>query len=213
MTGPNRTFSPVVAIQHHPRREQILPRLLAGLDGLPVEVVPDAGDPPDPWRGHLRCLERMPESFTHLVVIQDDAIVCDEFACELHCSIEAEPDATLVLFLASQPRLTAMAANRAVEAGDPFAPLHHRDYMPAVGISYPAAHVADVLDWNSQPRARRSRSDDFMLGQWHRDRNPRVLVCVPSLVQHPDDVPSVIGNGLGAHGRNRARTALHWSSA
>ena len=47
-----------------------------------------------------------------------------------------------------------------------------------------------------------------MLGRWHRETRVRVLVAVPSIVQHPDDVRSLIGNGVGAHGRNPARTAL-----
>lgn len=152
----------------------------------------------------------MREPFTHLVVIQDDALACEEFDCELHCVIEAEPEATLILFLAAQPRLTAMAANRAVAQGSQFASKHPRDYLPAVGLCYPASHVADVLAWSAEIPGRQSRSDDYMLGRWHRDRNPRVLACVPSLVQHPDDVPSVIGNGSGARGRNPSRTALYW---
>jgi hypothetical protein len=216
MTGPARTSRPLVAIQHHPSRADLLGRLLEGLAGLEVATVPDYGPTKDPWRGHLRCLESFAarierDSFTHLAVIQDDALVCDEFECELHCVLEAEPDATLMLFLAAQPRMTAQAARDAAAAGEPFAVKATRDYLPAVGISYPAAHVADILEWHAADKAKQSRSDDFMLGRWHRERAPRVLATVPSLVQHPDDVPSVIGNGLGARGRNPARTALFWS--
>ena len=209
MTGPDRTSRPLVAIQHHPSRAGLLPRLIAGLERLPFDIVADDGPPPDPWRGHRKCLERFQaDLYSHLVVIQDDALLCECFECELHCALEAEPAATLMLFLAAQPRLTAMAARRAAELGEPFAPKAPRDYLPVVGVSYPAAHVASILEWADQASGRVSRSDDFMLGRWHRDRDPRVLVTVPSLVQHPDDVPSVIGNGLGARGRNPARTAL-----
>jgi hypothetical protein len=213
VTGPDRTFRPLVAIQHHPSRRELLPRLTERLARLEHTVIPDDGPPPDPWRGHRKCLAAISDrpEITHLVVVQDDAIPCDEFECELHCAIEAQPDATLMLFLAAQPRMTAHAARLAWQDGEPFALKAQRDYCPAVGISYPAAHVADILEWNAADTARRqSRSDDYMLGRWHRERNPRILVTVPSLIQHPDDVPSVVGNGLGAKGRNPARTALFW---
>lgn len=188
------------------------------LDGLAATVVADDGPARDPWRGHRRCLAKMAEvtywsgdrfvAYSHLVVIQDDAIPCPAFRCELECAIAAEPDATLVLFLAAQPKLTAMAATRAFKDGEPFAALHPRDWLPAVAVCYPAAHVADILNWADQDKGRASRSDDHMLGRWHRERKPRVLAMVPSLVDHPDDVPSVIGNGAGSHGRNPARVAL-----
>ncbi len=199
---------PLVAIQHHPSRHELLPRLTGRLGQLEHEIVPDDGPPPDPWRGHRKCLERHREPFTHLVVIQDDAIPCPAFECELRCALEQEPDATLMLFLGAQPRLTAQAAMRALDAGESFAAKHPRDYCPVVGISYPAAHAADILAWNEEPNGRRSKSDDFMIGRWHRERQHRILATVPSLVDHPDDVPSVVGNGLGARGRNPSRTAL-----
>jgi hypothetical protein len=214
LSGPNRTSRPLVAIQHHRARADLLPRLVDGLGGLDVVVCVDDGDgPPNPWRGHLACLEAFSSEIkknSHLVVIQDDALVCEAFECHLHCALEAEPDAVLVLFLAGYPRLSAITARRAYDAGDDFSPIHQRDCVPVVGVSYPAELVADVLAWSAGYRGRVSRSDDFMLGQWARQRKVRVLATVPSLVEHPDDVPSLIGNGVGASGRNPARSALFW---
>lgn len=217
MTGPARTSRPLVAIQHHRSRADLLPDLIGGFSGLDFVVcVDDGGDPPNPWRGHQLCLEALEDMadvvdpYSHLVVIQDDALVCDEFECHLHCALEAEPDAVLVLFLAAYPRLSAIAARRAHAIGEDFSPIHRKDCVPVVGISYPVALVADVLAWSVTYKGRVSRSDDFMLGHWMRATNRRVLATVPSLIQHPDDVPSLIGNGTGAHGHNPSRSALVW---
>lgn len=203
--------APIVLIQSVRARAALLPRLTDALAPLEYRVVEDEGERPDPWRGHRRCLEAAVASDAeHVVIAQDDAIPCFDFACHLQCAIEAEPDAVLVLFLAAQPRLTAHSAMAALRAREPFAPLHGRDWMPAVAVSYPRAACESILEWADGVPGRHSRSDDHMLGRWARETNARVLVTVPSLVQHPDDVPSVIGNGAGSHGRNPARVALHW---
>lgn len=203
---------PHVLIQQHPTRQHLLPRIVRKLDGLPYTVVRDDGPGrPDPWRGYRACLELADNlDATHAVILQDDAIPCFDFACWLNCRIEEEPDAILVLFLAAQPRLTAAAATQALRARQVFASLHARDFMPAVGVSWPIGIARDVVEWAGSHNGRTTRSDDHMLGQWHRAAKTKVLVTVPSLVQHPDDVPSLVGNGNGAGGRNPARVALHW---
>jgi hypothetical protein len=110
--------------------------------------------------------------------------------------------------MAAHPRLTALAAKRAAAERQPFVELHRRDFLPAVAVSYPAGELSNLRAWIAGNTGRISRSDDFMLGRWAREWKRRVLVAVPSIVQHPDDTPSLIGNGVGAHGRNPARTAL-----
>jgi hypothetical protein len=207
---------PLAVIQAHPARTDLLSRLREGLAPLDVQVVCDEGEgKPDPWRGYRLCLAAAVASARpHVLVVQDDAIPCFDFACHLNCAIAERPDAVLVLFLAAQPRLTSLAADRARAAREAFAPLHPRDWMPAVAVCYPLAVAERILAWTDAVAGRHSRSDDHMLGRWHREQarqaGVQVLVTVPSLVQHPDDVPSLIGNGNGSHGRNPSRVARHW---
>jgi hypothetical protein len=202
---------PLVVVQHVASRAPILSRLTDAVAPLDVRIVADEGEKPDPWRGYQRCLrEALEAGHDHAIIVQDDAIPCFDFACHLRCVIAAEPNAALVLFLAAQPRLTAHGATAARQARNPFAVLHSRDWMPAVAVSYPLAMVEQILAWANKVGGRHSRSDDHMLGRWARETKARVLVTVPSLVEHPDDQPSVIGNGNGSHGRNPSRVALHW---
>lgn len=217
-TAPHGS-SPLVLIQHHPARADLLPRILGRIGALPYRIVADtAGDKPSPWRCYRACLEvaAAQPAGARTVILQDDALPCIDFECEVGCSISEEPDAFLVLWLGGQPAVTGMAAKRAYADGLWFARLAPRDWVPAVGTCMTTEHAAAIIEWTDEhePKiaARRGikalRSDDFLLGEWHRACKPRIMVTVPSIVEHPDDVPSLIGNGKGSHGKNRARTAL-----
>lgn len=189
-----------------------MPRIVRRLGGIPFSVVADrGGGRPDPWRGYRLCLDHARDrDASHVVVIQDDAVPCFDFPCWLECRTADEPDVPLVLFLAAQPRRTALAATQARKTGSVFAPLRPGDFMPAVAVSWPKQTIDGLTSWAAGWAGRHTRSDDHMLGQWQRDTRARVLVTVPSLVQHPDDTRSLIGNGNGSAGRNPARTALFW---
>jgi hypothetical protein len=204
-----------VLVQHDPRRADIVGRLLDGLTGLDAELVVDpGGERPNPWRCFRACLERAGDG--PATILQDDATVCRDFPARLAELVELEPAAVLCLFCSARPYRTAVAAQQARARGDRFAPVHARDWLPVVGITLPAGVSADILRWCEQTdrrgrRVRETRSDDHMLGLWHKARGSRyrALVTVPSLVQHPDDVPSLIGN-RAARGRNLNRVALFY---
>jgi hypothetical protein len=202
--------NPLVVVQHHPSRADLLERLIPAIGDLPTWVVEDpGGDLPDPWRCYRACLEAAGHPWTHIVVLQDDAIACERFDAQLSRLLELEPDRVVVLWLAAQPARSAMDATRALRLKQPLSKLHHQDWLPAVGVAWPVELAADVLEW-SDSRRRHSRSDDKMLGDWMRDRRQEVKVAVPSIVEHPDDVASLVGNGAGARGRNPSRVALHF---
>lgn len=210
----------LAVIQHHPRRAELIPRLVERLDGFRVEIVESEGrNPPNPWGTYRRCLEHACElacdGYTHATILQDDAIVCDDFAGELERCIDERPDDVLILFLAAQPATTAALARAARDRRQRWAPLvlrERRTWMPVVGVTYPMGAIGDVLDWADLYPGRVSRSDDHMLGQWAADSQTthRAWCTVPSLVNHPDDVHSLVGNGGPAHGTNRSRTALYF---
>lgn len=120
----------------------------------------------------------------------------------------------LVLFLGVRPKLSAMEASKARVAGRRFARMHPRDYVPVVGTSFPRAAIRDLTRWVESHSGRRySRSDDHWLGLWHRESGQRILSTVPSLVEHPDDVTSLIGKGRGPLGNKPAkpRSALFFA--
>lgn len=185
--------------------------------GLPpaVEVVEDCGGPPsNPWRGYQLCLRDLPSSATHVVVIQDDAIVCRNFAPAVELIVNAVPDDPICLFLGGLPRATGKAALRILrnKATATFVPLNFRDFMPVVAVIWPKPKAEHMLEWSKDaklPGMPNPRSDDAVCGAWQRFNKQRVWCAMPSLVQHPDDVDSHVRREPG-RGRDTGRVALNY---
>ncbi len=199
----------VVRVQHHAARADLLPPLLESLAPLPTEVVTDdAPQEKSPWRNYRRCLELpLPPETTHLLIIQDDATVCRNFAAALPLVAR---DCPVVLWLGGQPKRAAHAATMATGAGRHWIDLYRGAWLPAVAVLWPAAVVLEPGAWvDEYPRyagRQPHRADDGVLGSWAGHVRQRVRIAVPSLVEHPDETPSLIGRkAMG--GRNRGRVA------
>lgn len=185
-----------VRIQHHPARAHLIPPLTAALDGLPVEVVEHSSDPPNPWAGYQLCL-RDPPPCSHLLIVQDDCQPCLNFVPAVEQIAAANPDAPVCLFLARLPRDASVAAAKAMKQGRRYVTLNWRSFLPVVAVLWPRHKAAEFLDWADAnpglPGQREPRSDDAMGGRWKMVRRETVLASVPSIVEHPDMVPSLIG--------------------
>lgn len=200
----------LVRIQHHPARFELLPPLLESLAPLNVEVSTHASEPPSPWAGYKQALSDTPTGVTHICVLQDDVRVCRNFPLAVEKIAEANPDVPVCLFLGGQPRRTAKDALRASKAGKRYVQLFFRDFVPVVGVLWPRHKAEEFLEWSRDarlPGQSNPRSDDAVVGRWMLMTRQRVLATVPSLVQHPDEVPSLIGRRAHA-GKDKGRVAL-----
>lgn len=198
-------------MQHHPERAHLLPPLLERLD-RPAEVVSDP-NPEDrlrsPWRTYRECLYAPPPSVTHLLILQDDVIPCRNLVAA--CEMIARPDPVCV-FLGGAPVRTAMLAKRALERGQRFVPVHRAEWVPVVAVLWPVESAQACLDWtgsNRLPGDPNPRSDDAVVGSWARRERVPIWATVPSLVQHADLEPSLIGRKARG-GRAKWRVAFSW---
>jgi len=197
-------------IQSHPSRRLLRQRLLDGLAGMPVEIVETDFEPPSPWLGYRECLSNPPDC-THLLVAQDDAIVCRNLPRAVELIAAAEPHVPVVLYLGMLPP-NKLPALKAGKEGKRFVDLLPSSFMPVVAVMWPAGLAAEFLAWSGNPELLRrrnglsinERSDDAMAGRWVRSTRQRVVATIPSLFEHPDDAPSTIGRNPGG------RTALFW---
>lgn len=195
-------------VQHHGSRVSILPRLLERLDGFEVEVVEDSGERLDPWRGYRRALAALGNDAG--VILQDDSLPVSEFNGRLTVAVRDHPDAVLCLYLSAVPARTAKKARQAMLDGEPTVPIDRNEFVPVVANWYPAGIANCVLTWAEDLMpTRHRRSDDHMMGMWYHDCKYDVLALVPSLVEHPDDVPSVIAPRRGGSHVDPRRRALH----
>jgi hypothetical protein len=179
-----------VVVQHHPARADLLPRLTDRLTN-PVIVTDPGGELSSAWRTYRLCLGAAAGA-DHVLIVQDDATVPDGFEEATRNAIAARPDAPIAFFVSPQARLTAHAMTHATAHRVPWARWETRDFWPTVCSSYPAKDAERIRDFvdRNDPGA---RGDDAPVGDAMRALRIPGFVTVPSLVEHPDDVPSLIG--------------------
>jgi hypothetical protein len=165
-------------------------------------VVEHASVPPDPWGGYRRCLTDPPDC-THLLIIQDDAIPVPGFADVLPQIAQNDP---VCLWISNSPANAAGRARRA-HGKQPYVPLGPAPFVPLVAVLWPRQAAIDFLEW-SETASQITRADDGNAGRWMRQTRRQFMVCVPSIVEHDDCVPSVKGGRPETQGRDRSRVAM-----
>lgn len=96
-----------------------------------------------------------------------------------------------------------------------YADCHRADLVHVVGVLWPVQRARSFLRWVDQNPKRfknhaPSRSDDENLTRWMQLSGERIRVTVPSIVQHPDDVPSVVNGDRARNGKDTGRVAAYW---
>lgn len=197
-----------VAIQHHPSRAELLPALLERLIGLDVEVVadPDPTGQPSPWRCYEACLRSTPEWATHRLVIQDDAVPCAGFPEAVTAALEQREDRPIAFWVGGLPADACKAMRDARREARRWVDLSPWSWFPCVAAAWPTDMVTRLLAWLETSRAQPTRADDAVTARFLQSERIWPLATVPSLVEHPDVVPSVIGRKAWG-GRDRGRVA------
>ena len=186
-----------IAIQHHPSRIHLLTNF-SNL-GSDYEVVED----PDPrgrhrsaWRTYRACLERTPPDCTHRLVLQDDAETCPGFLTAALSAIAARPDRMLAFFVPNTLRRGSRLLMEACQRDEAFCELFLNEWVPVVALCWPRGIVDEFIAWANRHGYTEAhhRADDAIVGTFCRERGVATVATVPSLVEHPDDEPSLTGN-------------------
>jgi hypothetical protein len=204
-----------VRVQHAEGRDEPLARLVGQLENLTpaldFEVITDSG-PSNPWRGYQRCLSGLPDC-SHLLLLQDDTIVCRNFSQAVLEIAEAKPHEPVCLFVPGAARHTVVEMSRAMKQRNPFARVKASGFVPVVAVLWPVAKAAEFLEWTRRHPKRLGnfdlRSDDAAAAKWCAHTGQTMWASVPSLVEHPDDVVSTIGKRASA-GKDRGRVAAFY---
>jgi hypothetical protein len=165
-----------------------------------AEVITDDGSPPaNPARGYRLCLESIPTEASHLVVVQDDAIVASSFRQRIEVIAEERPDDIVILCVLGIRNLTYKWFLKAAHAGEPYSTVVPGDFHYVVGVLWPREKAEAFSEW--MKTAKVTRSDDQAFGNWAKQTRQKVIACVPSVVEHPDDFPSSIDKETGSRHR------------
>lgn len=136
--------------------------------------------------------------------------MCQQFASTVLAVARSRPADAVALFTPGVG-LLARAVYDACARDERYAVLPPRDFIPVVALLMPRDFVDALRDWAVEKKLSPAmRSDDGNVGRFCLETGWRVLATVPSLVDHPDDVESLVRNPHFA-GLNPARVAACWT--
>jgi hypothetical protein len=190
-----------VAIQHHPSRGAQLARLLDEL-GEPADVItdPDPTSPlRSPWRTSRLAWASTPETATHNLVLQDDVRACDGFLDLARDAVTSHPDDLVTFYVGRYPGSAARAVIAGLDTRKPYVDIGLDSWTPCLALAMPTAFALDLAshtDRHHYPPA--MCADDGIVSLWRQDRgHTRCWATMPSLVDHDNDVPSIMGTEPG----------------
>jgi hypothetical protein len=199
-----------IAIQAHPARAEMADQLAACIGRADVVYDPDpAAEFPSAWRSYRRALEETPAGAAGRLIVQDDVLVCDRFAAGVELAATARPDRVLVFFVAGNPMNHRVTVMRACDRDETWAELDLTTWIPVVATLWPVRLIVPFLEWyDRQGFPPGFVADDEIAGRFLQGIGEPALACVPSLVEHPDTVPSLMsGNRRISDGRDPGRRA------
>lgn len=183
-----------IGIQTHPARADMAAALQERIDGSELVVDPAPDGFRSPWRTYRHALETTPVDATHRLVIQDDTVVCDSFAEVALRAVTARPDRVVVFFVGGNPREFARAVMQACSRDLAWAELDNKRWLPVVATCWPVDMIPRMLTFvDAQRWPERFRADDEITGRFLRHSGIVPCATVPSLVEHPDMTPSLVG--------------------
>lgn len=201
-------------VMAHPRR---LAWAEALADQLDCDVTLDRIN--DRHETGLRCLAAgFDTDATHLVIVQDDAIVCGDFLAGLEQAVEFSEDRIVGLYVGNvrpETKQTTAKLAEALESGRSWLA------MPGpwwgVGIIIPTAHLPSLYEhyWRS-----RDQNYDRRIERWATAAKVECWYTVPSLVDHRagEENPSLVPNRTGLNrcarvflGAERSALDVDWS--
>lgn len=205
-----------VSVMAHPVRRPLVEELLGQLGDVPVSWDKHAEPSPDPERrwatGRAAWEMHDPSADWHLV-IQDDALVSDNFREGLSAALDHVPFGVVVSAYLGTKRPQQQAVQNAIgqarKSGAAWAVMRSLNWGPAIVV--PTQAIRPMLDWSDR---KTGLAYDKRIGVFFRDElGWGCWYTWPSLVDHRQG-PSISGHGnIGRFAHEFAADALQvdWS--
>lgn len=201
-------------IMAHPIRRESAERVAASLDrDVPIvydTVEEPSKDPRQRWANGRRAWEAHDPGADYHMVIQDDALACEDLLAGLEAALDVVGPEGLVSAYTGTGRPdqyhVRKALRHAVEKGHAWMPT--KSLCWGVAIIAPTATIPDMLKWCSHS-SKAKLNYDMRIGRYYRDvLGWRTWYTVPSLVDHAEG-PSLVGHD----GTRRVAHLFHDGSA
>ena len=196
--SPPSSVSLAVVVQAHPLRASLVESLVPLLGECEVVWDPEPEGRRAPVRTYLACLRSMPPWASHLLIVQDDAQPSHGWRSQTLEAIGEHPDALIPLFLAGAPHKSAELARKAHRRGERWIRMPNDQWTPTVATVWPRARIAEFFAWREGYLDPVEIGDDNLIGEFTKRCQVPVWATVPSLFEHPNVEPSLIGKPKGA---------------
>lgn len=183
-----------LAIMAHPARRQQAEFLFAQVRRYPfagAQIVYD--EKREEWDTGKRSLQAGIGMADWHVVIQDDAILTPDFYENLENAIKALKQKTLISLYTGTARPMGKRVKDAVEKAADGEWLVFSQLLWGVGIAIPTSQIEPMLEFVEDIELQY----DNKIGEFYTQNNLPVYYCIPSLVDHNDNVGSL----LAGHGK------------
>lgn len=200
------------AVMAHPKRKKLAEALSRQLKKYPfVDVsisydAPDASTHDDEWNNGKRAMLAGVGRGDWHVVVQDDAILTPNFYENIEGAIRSVPTKSLISLYTGKPRPLGKRVETAVKKVRDETWLSYWLLLWGVGLLIPSDHIKPMLEFVEG----RTEPYDTRIGiAYQRNRLP-VYYTMPSLVDHNDNIGSLLEHGKaeGARVAHRLATGL-----
>lgn len=200
-----------LAIMAHPKRMKQVKALFAELQTYPFTAVGTVYDNTNnEWNTGKRALQEGVDNGDWHVVIQDDAILTANFYENIESCIKALPVKTLFSLYTGTSRPLGNRVKAAVDKAEDGTWLRHHQLFWGVGIVIPTSHIEPMLEFVEDIEGLQY---DNRIGEFYCRNGLPVYYCIPSLVDHDDDLPSTLGHGQSPEPRiahKLAKSPIVW---
>lgn len=194
------------SVMAHPKRREAAENLALQLKKYPFMDVtisydaPDAGSHQSEWDNGSRAMRAGVNRGDWHFVVQDDAILTPNLYENLLGAISTVPVRSLISVYCGKPRPLGERVQRAVDKAKDETWLSYWLLMWGVGLLIPSNHIEPMLDFVSD----RDEPYDTRIGIFYQRNRLPVYYTMPSLVDHDDDMDSLL-----EHGKAGGRRVAH----
>lgn len=183
-----------VAIMAHPSRMREANALALQLGQYPFSDTAIIWDEQnEEWDTGKRAMQWGANKGDWHLVLQDDAIISEQFFTNLVGAIDAAPVKSIISLYTGKVRPLVDRVAEAVAKAPDGSFLTHYMMMWGVGIVLPSDHIEPMLDFVDDPKFAEDKYD-IKLGRFYFANRLPIYYTMPSLVDHNDDIGSLIGN-------------------
>lgn len=196
-----------VTIMGHPKRDEQIQKLLIQLVDMPFSDVSVTLDNKNSeWDTGRRSLLKGVNKGDWHVVLQDDAILTPDFYENLQGAIRAVPVKVLISLYVGTVKPMPERVKEAVDKATHATWLKHNMLFWGVGIAIPSDHILPLVEFVDEPMYDDTQYDT-RIGMFYQRNMLPVYYTMPSLVDHDDDLGSLLGHDTDLPPRKAHRLA------